>query len=71
MPPAGTWTRIEVEVDAAAGLATVRVGGVIALRTGIAKAPAIDPTIRVGALVTGPASPYTLRFDDVTLDLFP
>jgi hypothetical protein len=71
VPPPGTWTRIELDVDAAMGRAIVRVGGAVALTTQIAKAAALDPTIRIGALVSGPAAPYSLRFDDVTLDLVP
>jgi hypothetical protein len=71
VPAPGNWARIELDVDAAMGRAIVRVGGAVVLTTPIAKGPAADPTIRVGALVSGPAGPYSLRFDDVTLDLVP
>ena len=33
--------------------------------------PGECPVPRVGALVTGPAAPYTVRFDDVSLDVVP
>lgn len=70
-PPAGVWTRVELDVDAAAGHAVVRIAGAVVLSAPVSRASAVDPTIRVGALVTGPADAYGLRFDDVTLDLTP
>jgi hypothetical protein len=70
-PTAGKWTRVEIDVDARDGKAVVRFDGAAVLTAPIAKAAALDPTVRVGALATGPATPYTLRFDDVTLDMTP
>ena len=34
-------------------------------------APTDKPTIRVGVMAVGPALPYALRFDNVTLDISP
>jgi hypothetical protein len=71
VPPAFAWTHVEIAADTSAGHVTVRYGGAVVLDIGIAKGAAQDPTIRVGALVSGPAAPYVMRFDDVTLDLAP
>lgn len=71
VPPAGAWTHIVVDADAAHGRVTVTYAGAVVLDVGIARGAALDPTIRVGALVSGAAAPYAVRFDDVTVDLVP
>ena len=71
VPAAGAWSRIELDVDTRRAVAVVRLNGATILTAPIAKAAAKDPTVRVGALVSGPAAAYTLRFDDVTLDVTP
>ena len=70
-PQPAAWTRVELAVDSGAATATLVFDGAVVLTAPIAKAPMDSPTVRVGVLVSGPAGPYTMRFDDVALDLTP
>lgn len=69
-PPAGGWTRIDVDLDLAAGTATVRFDGTVALdAASITQGAATNPTIRVGAVYAyGPLVPFSALFDDLVLD---
>lgn len=70
-PPANAWTRIVVDLDLAAGKASVTWDATKALDgAAIATTPtAVDPTIRIGALyVYGPQDAFEARFDDVLVE---
>lgn len=69
-PPANAWTRIVVDIDLAAGKASVSWDGTKALDGAtIGTAPAQDPTIRIGALYDyGPQDAFEARFDDVLVE---
>jgi hypothetical protein len=70
LPPLGAWTQVAIDLDAAGGSATLTIGDTTVLSAvSIAKATVDGPTIRIGVLALGPATPYTMRFDDVALDL--
>jgi hypothetical protein len=72
LPPAGTPTRVMIDVDLGAGMANVAWGSTIALANApIDKTPAADPTIRVGLMyVFGPQDAFEGRFDDVLLEYY-
>ena len=72
VPAVGQWTRVELDVDAAAGKATVRFDGKTILDgVALAAGATTKPTVRVGVLCSGPADPYAFRFDNVALDVTP
>ena len=70
VPPANTWTRATIDLDLGASKASVFWGADEALdAVAITPGPALDPTIRIGAVyVFGPADAVSARFDDVVLD---
>ena len=71
-PAVGQWTRVELDVDAAGGRATLRFDGATILDgVALTKAPTDRPTLRVGVLTSGPADTYQFGFDNVTLDVTP
>jgi hypothetical protein len=72
LPPAGTKTRVVIDIDLGGGTANVSFGGSVALANDpIGKTIADDPTIRVGLVyVYGPQDPFEARFDDVLLEYF-
>ncbi len=72
IPPAGRWTRVELDADTANGTLSLRFDGAVVLdNVALARAPTDQPTIRIGVLTSGPAAPYAFHFDDVTLDVTP
>lgn len=72
LPPAGTKTRVVIDIDLGSGTAKVSFGGTVALASDpIAKTTADNPTIRVGLMyVYGPQDPFEGRFDDVLLEYY-
>jgi hypothetical protein len=70
LPVARAWTRIVIDLDLAAGKATVSFGGRKALDAApITPLLGTEATIRLGAVyVHGPTEPFTAGFDDVVLD---
>ena len=71
-PAVARWTRIDLDVDAAGGRATLRFDGATILDgVALARAATDKPTLRVGVLTSGPADTYQFGFDNVTLDVTP
>lgn len=72
LPPAGTKTRVSIDIDLGAGTASVAWGGTVVLaNSSVAKTTADDPTIRVGLMyVYGPQDPLEVRVDDVLLEYY-
>jgi hypothetical protein len=72
LPPAGTKTRVVIDIDLGAGTASVSFGDSVVLANDpIGASIADDPTIRVGLMyVYGPQDPFEARFDDVSLEYF-
>ncbi|CAN5883839.1 hypothetical protein BH11MYX4_BH11MYX4_49290 [soil metagenome] len=70
LPVAGSWTRIVIDVDLAAGKANVTFGGQPALVDApIDATVGTEATIRLGAVyVYPPSDPFQANFDDVVLD---
>jgi hypothetical protein len=71
VPPANVWTRITIDIDVAAGKATVLYGAEKILdAVSIAQdAAMMDPTFRIGApYVFGPSDAFSINVDDVVLD---
>ncbi len=68
-PLKATWTRIVLDVDLAAGSATVSYNNEKVFETSaIVKTPSDEPTIRLGAVYTfGPFPEWEGRFDDVVV----
>lgn len=70
LPPAGAWTRIVVDLDLAAGKASVDFGGTKVLDgAAIAAEPGTAAVVRVGAVyVEGPTNVFRVLVDDVVYD---
>ena len=70
LPPAGTWTRITLDLDLAAGKANVTFGAQKALDAApITAIVGTEATVRLGAVyVYGPTDPFQASFDDVVVD---
>lgn len=69
LPPVGVWTRVALDLDLAAGKASVSFGADKALDAApISVLMGTEATVRIGALIDGPADPFEARFDDVTVD---
>lgn len=70
LPPAGTWTRIVIDLDLVAGKATVSFGAQKALDAApITAGVGTEATVRLGAVyVYGPTDPFQASFDDVVVD---
>lgn len=70
LPSVTQWVRVEIEIDLSAQKASLRFDGNAALdQVSIATSTANGPTLRLGALTTGPQPAYSARFDNVTLEL--
>lgn len=69
-PPSGAWTRVTLDVDLAAGHASVTYDGETVLDAApIATSGGTEVTFRVGGVfVFGPAAPFEAWFDDVVVD---
>lgn len=68
-PPAGVWTRVAIDLDLVAGKATVMFDATKALDAAtIAAVPGTEATVRIGAIIDGPADAFEARFDDVVVD---
>jgi hypothetical protein len=69
LPAAQIWSRLEVDLDLAGGTGTLKWDGATAWSGAIAAKPALDPTIRIGAVyVNGPAPAFSALYDDLVLD---
>lgn len=69
VPPAGAWTRVAIAVDLTTGKADVSFGGVKALDgEAIAALAGSEVTVRLGAIIDGPADAFEARYDDVVID---
>jgi hypothetical protein len=70
LPPINVWTRVIIDIDLEGSLASVTYDGEETLApTAIATLPALDPTIRLGAVYAfGPMGSFEAHFDDVALD---
>jgi hypothetical protein len=68
LPPAGVWTRVAIDLDLANGKATVMFDAVKALDATIAVGAGSEATVRIGAIVDGPADGFEGRIDDVVVD---
>lgn len=68
LPPTGVWTRIAIDLDLANGKAAVMFDATNALDATIAKGAGSEATVRVGAIVDGPADGFEARIDDVIID---
>lgn len=69
LPAAQTWTRLEIDLDLGAGTGKMTWDGATAWSGAIAAKPALDPTIRIGAVyVNGPAPAFSALYDDLVLD---
>jgi hypothetical protein len=68
LPPIGAWTRIAIDLDLANGKAAVMFDAISALDAAIAKGAGSEATVRVGAIVDGPADGFEARIDDVIVD---
>lgn len=69
VPPAGVWTRVVLDLDLAAGKASVSFGTTKVLdAVAIVAEPGTSATVRVGAVyVVGPTPPVDVLVDDVVL----
>jgi len=69
LPPASVWTRVAIDLDLAGGKASVSFGADKALDAApIGVLTGSEATVRIGALIDGPADAFEARFDDVVLD---
>gem|GEM_PF-1926549 len=70
LPAMGVWTRVTIDVDLGAGVASVLLGTEKALDAAVVSAiPGTEATIRVGAVyLFGPADAFEAGFDDVVVD---
>lgn len=69
LPPVNAWTRVTVDLDLATGKANVSFDAQKALDAEpITALAGSEATVRIGAIVDGPADAFEARFDDVTLD---
>jgi len=68
-PPAGAWTRVAIDLDLVLGRATVMFDATKALDAApIGAVPGTEATVRIGAIIDGPADTFEARFDDVIVD---
>lgn len=68
-PPAGVWTRVAIDLDLVAGKASVMFDATKALDAAtIGAVPGTEATVRIGAIIDGPADTFEARFDDVVVD---
>lgn len=69
LPTANVWTRVTIDLDLAAGKADVSFDAQKALDAApITALAGSEATIRVGAIIDGPADAFEVRVDDVRLD---
>jgi hypothetical protein len=68
LPPLGVWTRVAIDLDLANGKATVMFDAVKALDATIAVGAGSEATVRIGAIVDGPADAFEGHIDDVVVD---
>ncbi len=69
LPPAGVWTRVALDLDLVGGKANVSFGANKALVAApISVLTGTEATVRIGAIIDGPADAFEARFDDVTVD---
>jgi len=69
LPPVGVWTRVVIDLDLAGGKASVSFDADKALDAApISVLTGSEATVRLGALVDGPADAFEARFDDVVID---
>lgn len=70
LPPAGTWTRVTIDLDLTAGKANLSFDAEKALDAEpIMAVPGTEATVRLGAVyMEGPVDAFTAHFDDVVLD---
>jgi hypothetical protein len=69
LPPVGVWTRVAIDLDLAGGKASVSFGADKALDAApISVLTGTEATVRLGAIIDGPADQFEARFDDVIVD---
>ncbi|MDB4936547.1 MAG: hypothetical protein JWP87_3519 [Labilithrix sp.] len=69
LPPVGVWTRVSVDLDLTNGKANVSFDAQKALDAEpITTFAGSEATVRLGAIVDGPADQFEARFDDVVID---
>jgi hypothetical protein len=69
LPAAGAWTRVMIDLDLTGGKATVAFGAQKALdAVPITTLAGSEATVRLGAIIDGPADQFEARFDDVIVD---
>ena len=69
LPPVGVWTRVALDLDLAGGKANVSFGADKALVAApISVLTGTEATVRLGAIIDGPADAFEARFDDVIVD---
>jgi hypothetical protein len=69
LPPVATWTRVTIDLDLVGGNASVWYGAYKALDAAPYSAlTGTEATVRIGAIVDGPADAFEARFDDVVID---
>jgi hypothetical protein len=69
LPAVDVWTRVTVDLDLSLGKANVSFGAQKALDAApITAVAGSEATLRLGAVIDGPAEAFEARFDDVTLD---
>lgn len=69
LPPINAWTRIALDLDLANGQANVSFDAQKALDAEpIAALAGSEATVRLGAIIDGPADAFDARFDDVVVD---
>jgi hypothetical protein len=69
LPPVGAWTRVAIDLDLAGGKASVSFDAAKALDGApFSVLTGTEATVRIGAIVDGPADAVEARFDDVVID---
>jgi hypothetical protein len=69
LPPVAVWTRVAIDLDLTNGKASVTFGAEKALDAEpITKLAGSEATVRIGAIIDGPADAFEASFDDVVID---
>lgn len=69
LPPVGVWTHITIDLDLAGGNASVSYDAYKALDAApFTVLTGTEATVRIGAIVDGPADAFEASFDDVVID---
>jgi hypothetical protein len=69
LPPVNMWTRVVIDLDLTGGKASVTFGSEKALDAEpITVLAGSEATVRLGAIIDGPADAFEARYDDVVID---